>query len=73
MAVSVVITSATLKPDGYMYVIGTVAGAPVSLAILLTTLLALPLAQIQNYIALQMCAAANVSIAFASLAGTVSF
>lgn len=72
MAVAIVITSVTIKPDGFVYVVGTVAAVATTCAVLLTNVIAIPLANIQTFLALQLAAASAQQIVVASLAGTVN-
>lgn len=80
MAVAVVIQSATLQSDGYIHAHGTVAGGTAvdTQPINLDNLLGMTVAQIQVYIALQLCIAAinagqQGALVLTALATTVNF
>jgi hypothetical protein len=62
MPIPIVITTANLKPDGFIYVTGTVnGGATVSASVQLTQVVSLSIAQIQIYLALLLAIAAGVA------------
>jgi hypothetical protein len=72
MSVAVVITSAQLKSDGYIYATGTVAGGqPLNVSVAMNTLLGMTAAQVQLYLALLLVQQNGGSV-LASLEGTVN-